>query len=73
MVGVLDGNTIIVTPYGDPFTVRLLCMQAPQLRQGRAGLAAKATLQRLLQPGTWVSSVPWSGVTQEEQPRRSRG
>ncbi len=51
IVKVLDGNTIVVTPYGDPFQVRLACIHSPQLHQGTAGLAAKATLESLLQPG----------------------
>jgi endonuclease YncB( thermonuclease family) len=52
---VLDGNTIVVTPYGDPFQVRLACIHAPQLHQGTAGLAAKSALESLLQPGAWVT------------------
>jgi len=55
IVKVLDGNTIVVTPYGDPFQVRLACIHSPQLEQGAAGLAAKAALESLLQPGTWVT------------------
>jgi endonuclease YncB( thermonuclease family) len=55
IVRVLDGNTILVTPYGDPFKVRLACIQAPQLHQGTAGLAAKVALESLLQPGAWVT------------------
>ena len=48
---VLDGNTIVVTPYGDPLQERIACIHSPQLHQGTAGLAAKATLESLLQPG----------------------
>ena len=55
IVKVLDGNTIVVTPYGDPFQVRLACIHSPQLHQGTAGLAAKAALESLLQPGDWVT------------------
>ncbi len=55
VVRVLDGNTIVVTPYGDPFTVRLACIHSPQLHQGTAGLAARAALESLLQPGAWVT------------------
>lgn len=55
VVKVLDGNTIIVTPYGDPFTVRLACIHAPSLHQGTAGLAARAALESLLPPGAWVT------------------
>ena len=55
IVKVLDGNTIVVTPYGDPFQVRLACIHSPQLHQGTAGLAAKAALESLLQPGAWVT------------------
>jgi endonuclease YncB( thermonuclease family) len=55
IVKVLDGNTIVVTPYGDPFKVRLACIHSPQLHQGAAGLAAKAALESLLQPGAWVT------------------
>jgi endonuclease YncB( thermonuclease family) len=55
IVRVLDGNTIVVTPYGDPFLVRLACIHSPQLHQGTAGLAAKAALESLLQPGAWVT------------------
>jgi len=29
LVKVLDANTIVVTPYGDPFMVLLVCMRAP--------------------------------------------
>jgi endonuclease YncB( thermonuclease family) len=55
IVKVLNGNTIVVTPYGDPFQVRLACIHSPQLEQGAAGLAAKAALESLLQPGAWVT------------------
>jgi micrococcal nuclease len=55
VVKVLDGHTIVVTPYGDPFTVRLACIDAPSLRQGRAGQVAKVALERLLPPGAWVT------------------
>lgn len=55
VVSVLDGTTIVVTPYGDPFKVRLACIRAPQLPQGSSGLAAKAALEGLLQPGAWVT------------------
>jgi endonuclease YncB( thermonuclease family) len=55
VVKVLDGNTVLVTPYGDPFKVRLACIDAPQLREGSAGLAARAALENLLQPGAWVT------------------
>ncbi len=55
VVGVLDGHTIVVTPYGDPFKVRLACIRALQLPQGSSGLAAKAALEALLQPGAWVT------------------
>jgi endonuclease YncB( thermonuclease family) len=55
VVRVEDGHTIVVTPYGDPFPVRLACIGSPQLRQGPAGLAARAALERLLPPGTWVT------------------
>jgi endonuclease YncB( thermonuclease family) len=55
IVKVLDGNMIVVTPYGDPFQVRLACIHSPQLHQGTAGLAAKAALESLLQPGAWVT------------------
>lgn len=55
VVKVLDGNTIVVTPYGDPFTVRLACIHAPQVLQGTAALAAKAALESLLPPEAWVT------------------
>ena len=55
IVAVLDGNTIEVTPYGDRFQVRLACIQSLPLQQGTAGLAAKAALENLIQPGTWVT------------------
>jgi len=55
IVKVIDGNTIVVTPYGDPFQVRLACIHSPQLHQGTAGLAAKAALESLLPPGAWVT------------------
>ena len=55
VVKVLDGHTIVVTPYGDPFNVRLACLRTPQLPQGSSGLAAKAALEALLQPGAWVT------------------
>lgn len=55
IVRVLDGNTLVVTPYGDSFQVRLACIHSPQLHQGTAGLAAKAALESLLQPGAWVT------------------
>jgi endonuclease YncB( thermonuclease family) len=55
IVGVLDGRTIVVTPYGDPFRVRLACLQAPHPPQGGAALAARAALEKLLPPGTWVA------------------
>lgn len=55
IVRVLDGNTVVVGPYGDPFTVRLACVRSPQLLQGTAGLAARAALESLLPPGSWVT------------------
>ncbi len=55
VVKVLDGSTIVVTPYGDPFKVRLACLRPPQLPTGSSGLAAKAALEALLQPGAWVT------------------
>jgi len=55
VVKVVDGNTIVVTPYSDPFTVRLACIQAPSLRDGNAGLMAKMVLERLLRPGAWLT------------------
>ena len=55
VVRVVDGQTIVVTPYGDPFTVRLACIRSPQLRQGPAGLAARVALERLLPQGAWVT------------------
>lgn len=55
VVKVLDGRTIVVTPYGDPFKVRLACLRTPQLPQGSSGLAAKTALEALLQPGAWVT------------------
>ncbi len=55
VVKVLDGRTIVVTPYGDPFKVRLACLRPPQLPQSSSGLAAKAALEALLQPGAWVT------------------
>ena len=63
VVRVVDGNTIVVTPYGDPFTVRLACIHAPHLRQGAAGLAAKAALENLLPPGAWVTLASRSTAT----------
>jgi endonuclease YncB( thermonuclease family) len=63
IVRVLDGNTIVVTPYGDPFKVRLACIHSPQLHQGAAGLAAKAALESLLQPGAWVTLATRSKAT----------
>jgi endonuclease YncB( thermonuclease family) len=63
IVRVLDGNTIVVTPYADPFSVRLACIHSPQLHQGAAGLAAKAALESLLQPGTWVTLSTRSKAT----------
>jgi endonuclease YncB( thermonuclease family) len=63
IVKVIDGNTIVVTPYGDPFQVRLACIHSPQLHQGTAGLAAKAALESLLQPGAWVTLATRSKST----------
>ena len=55
IVRVLDGNTILVSAYGDPFKVRLACLHSLQLQEGSAGQAAKAALESLLQPGIWVT------------------
>jgi endonuclease YncB( thermonuclease family) len=63
IVRVLDGNTIVVTPYGDPFRVRLACIHSPQLHQGATGLAAKAALESLLLSGTWVTLATRSTAT----------
>jgi endonuclease YncB( thermonuclease family) len=63
IVKVIDGNTIVVTPYGDPFQVRLACIHSPQLHQGTAGLAAKAALESLLPPGAWVTLATRSKAT----------
>ena len=53
----------VVTPYGDPFQVRLACIHSPQLHQGTAGLAAMAALESLLQPGAWVTLATRSKAT----------
>lgn len=63
IVRVLSGNTIVVTPYGQPFKVRLACIHSPQLHQGAAGPAAKAALESLLPPGTWVTLSTRSKAT----------
>jgi endonuclease YncB( thermonuclease family) len=55
VVRVIDGNTVVVTPYGDPFNVRLSCSLAPALARGPVGEAAQAALAQLLPPGTWVT------------------
>lgn len=55
ILSVVDGTTIVVAPYGDPFQVRLACIHSPQLHQGASGLAAKAALESLLPPGAWVT------------------
>ena len=60
---VLGGNLVMVAPYGDPFKVRLACIHSPQLSQGAAGLAAKAALELLLQPGAWVTLANRSQAT----------
>jgi len=46
IVRVLDGNTIVVTPYADPFSVRLACIHSPQLHQGAAGLPPKGSVSQ---------------------------
>ncbi len=55
VVRVLDGTTIVVAPYGDPFQVRLACIHSPQQHQAAAGRTAKAALERLLPVGAWVT------------------
>ncbi|MBW4532137.1 MAG: thermonuclease family protein [Aphanothece saxicola GSE-SYN-MK-01-06B] len=55
IVRVVDGHTIVVTPYGEPFTVWLACIHSPPLRQGPEGPAARAALERLLPTGAWVT------------------
>lgn len=55
VVRVLDGTTIVVAPYGDPFQVRLACIRSSQHHQATAGRAAKAALERLLPAGAWVT------------------
>jgi DNA-binding NarL/FixJ family response regulator len=42
-------------------------------RQVLQGLARGLTNKQIAEQAEIASSVPWSGVTQEEQPRRSRG
>ncbi|MCS5699303.1 thermonuclease family protein [Cyanobium sp. FGCU-52] len=70
VVRVIDGNTVVVTPYGDPFKVRLSCSRAPALARGPAGEASQATLAQLVPPGTWVtlasSRMAGDGVEQAE-------
>jgi len=58
VVAVIDGDTITVNRYGDPFRVRLACIDAPELGQGEAGAAARAALERLLPVNIWVSCRP---------------
>lgn len=55
IVRVVDATTIVVTPYGDPFQVRLACIHSPRRHQATDGLAAKAALERLLPAGAWVT------------------
>lgn len=55
MVSILDGDTILVKGYGDPFQVRLACIDAPEIRQRNAGPAARSTLQHLLREAGWVT------------------
>jgi endonuclease YncB( thermonuclease family) len=55
VVRVIDGNTVGVTPCGDPFNVRLSCSRAPALVRGPAGEAAQVALPQLLPPGTRVT------------------
>jgi len=55
IVGVSNGNMIVMTAYGDPFKLRLVYIYPPHTPSGAAALAAKAALGNLLEPGTWVS------------------
>ena len=52
---IVDGDTMIVRSYSDPFRVRLACVDAPELSQGRAGVAARQALARLAPIGGWVT------------------
>lgn len=63
IVSVLDGRTLMVTPYGDPFRVRLACLMAPQPPEAAAALAARTALEKLLPPGTWVTLASRSTAT----------
>jgi endonuclease YncB( thermonuclease family) len=52
---IVDGDTMILGSYSNPFRVRLACVDAPELGQGRAGVAARQALARLVPIGGWVS------------------
>jgi endonuclease YncB( thermonuclease family) len=50
-----DGDTIRVRQGGRALTVRLACIDAPELSQRPGGARAKAALQALVPPGSSVS------------------
>lgn len=54
VVAVSDGDTIRVRSRssGTTITVRLACIDAPEIGQGNSGLRASAQLQQLLEQGT---------------------
>ena len=49
-----DGDTIKVVHDGQRLTVRLACIDAPEMAQSPDGLKARRQLQRLLSPGQGV-------------------
>ncbi|MEB3318153.1 MAG: thermonuclease family protein [Cyanobacteriota bacterium] len=57
VVSIDSGDTLRVRDGGWMRTIRLACLEAPELEQAPHGAKAKATLQRLLPVGTTVSLI----------------
>jgi len=61
VVAIDSGNTLRVRADGVVRTIRLACLEAPELDQTPHGPGAKATLQRLLPIGTPVTLITSAG------------
>ncbi len=58
VLSVGDGDTLRVSQDGKPLTLRLVCIDAPELAQGPWGVASRAHLQALLPRGQAVEVRP---------------
>lgn len=68
LVGVLDGDTVVLMSDLGPRTTRLIGVDAPEMQEGAAGLLAREGLVAIAAPGTTV----WVEVGREAEDRYGR-